>query len=149
MKNEIKQPCWVRRPQTEEERDTLIKTLNHLGIDSEGYNFFLVSTTWIYLINKNQVIKGICNTNDFNNCTIEAIKSTYPELKIPKEEYKFTPFEQVLVRDTDYYAWRVELFSHIGNNSSDHKYKCMAHGYNQCIPFKGNEHLVNTTNNPN
>ena len=54
------------------------------------------------------------------------------------------PFDKVLVRDFDNECWMTGIYSHQDNNifiASGH--------WNQCIPYKGNEHLLGTTNSCN
>lgn len=59
--------------------------------------------------------------------------------------YNFKPFENVLVRDDDEEVWSCNIFSHINKLSTEFKYVTAAGSYNQCIPYKGNESLLNTT----
>lgn len=59
-------------------------------------------------------------------------------------EVQFKPFQKVLVRDSDNENWICNLFSHMYSGA----YACMGQGWKQCIPFKGNEHFVGTTNTP-
>ncbi len=60
-------------------------------------------------------------------------------------EHVFEPFEQVLVRDADDLAWAP---SHYGWEDKKHSYQyhCSFSAFKQCIPYKGNEHLLGTTN---
>jgi hypothetical protein len=56
------------------------------------------------------------------------------------------PFDRVLARDTNKAKWLITFFSHC-NNLETYKYSCInGAGYAQCIPYKGNEHLLGTTN---
>jgi hypothetical protein len=56
------------------------------------------------------------------------------------------PFDRVLARDTNKAKWLITFFSHC-NNFETYKYSCInGTGYAQCIPYKGNEHLLDTTN---
>lgn len=140
---ELVQPCWVNSPKTEEERATLKNTITSMNISLGECNLNLSKDT-IYLIDKNVVVSCYGYI-----ATIDAIKNTYPELEIPKEEYKFTPFEKVLVRDNDRRHWNVNFFSYIDYSGVRmNKYSCLAFSYKQCIPYKGNEHLLGTTNDP-
>ena len=59
----------------------------------------------------------------------------------PKTELK--PFDKVLVRNCDIEKWKCNMFSHI-----DGYYVCFSSYWHQCIPYKGNEHLLGTTNKP-
>ena len=63
------------------------------------------------------------------------------------EKYQFTPFERVLVRDSNNTCWTIELFD---NNSKINPYgfKCLYAYWKQCIPYAGHEHLLGTTDEP-
>lgn len=71
----------------------------------------------------------------------DAEKKQIVDLK-PKVELK--PFDKVLVRDRKSDKWRVNLY---GYKSSDGPYYCVYAGWNYCIPYEGNEHLLGTTEN--
>ena len=61
-----------------------------------------------------------------------------------KPKVKLKPFDKVLVRDSKSDKWRVNLY---GYKSSDGPYYCVYAGWNYCIPYEGNEHLLGTTEN--
>lgn len=69
----------------------------------------------------------------------DAEKKQIVDLK-PKVELK--PFDKVLVRDFGSQAWQVSLF---GYKDSNFYYCCNGCGWNQCIPYIGNESLLGTT----
>jgi len=69
----------------------------------------------------------------------------YKELELPKPHYDISNFYAgmpVLVRDNNK-EWRYVPFSHITNGSW--KFNAVGTIWEQCIPFKGNEHLLGTT----
>ncbi len=66
---------------------------------------------------------------------------------LKKKEYQFKPFEKVLVRDNETQKWRCAFYSHFEPRSA-YCHVTTNCAYAMCIPFEGNEHLVNTTNNP-
>lgn len=68
--------------------------------------------------------------------------------KAPKEEYKFKPFEKVLVRDNNDEEWRCSMFSTF-NKGGYYQYLTISGSWKQCIPYEVNEHLLGTTNNVN
>lgn len=70
----------------------------------------------------------------------DAKKKEVVDLK-PKVGLK--PFDKVLVRDYDNEIWHANLFS---NYMSEGSYGCVCSAYKQCIPYKGNEHLLGTRN---
>lgn len=59
---------------------------------------------------------------------------------------EFKPFDKVLVRDNEKQVWLPRLFDlHVEQAdfwTQDGK------SWKMCIPYEGNEHLVNTTNKP-
>ncbi len=70
------------------------------------------------------------------------------EFSIYKEpEHVFKPFEQVLVRDEDQFEWEINIYGR-KNDSHGNEHICLRRMYTQCIPFKGNEHLLGTTEQP-
>ena len=75
-------------------------------------------------------------------------KPTYKkEVNIP--EHKFEPFEKVLVRDLKTNRWSPNYFGYEDLTGDDEfKYVCITSAWRYCIPYKGNEHLLGTTNNP-
>lgn len=62
-----------------------------------------------------------------------------------KTIHQFKPFDRVLVRDRNDREWGCDFFSHI---AEDNRYICIYSWWKQCIPYEGNEHLLNTTNKP-
>jgi hypothetical protein len=71
---------------------------------------------------------------------------TYKKISDPPE-YEFEPFEKVLVRDQKTDKWTVGLYG-FKNEEDYYNYQCVGGNYVYCIPYKGNEHLLGTTNNP-
>lgn len=65
-------------------------------------------------------------------------------LEVPDNEPQFRPFDKVLVRDYDNNVWCADFYSHHSNG----RYICVSCGWNQCIPYEGNENLVGTTDKP-
>lgn len=64
-------------------------------------------------------------------------------------EHVFEPFEKVLVRDDDTCKWTIDLFEREDlTGDDDYKYVCLVSAWKYCIHYKGNEHLLDTTNNP-
>lgn len=59
-----------------------------------------------------------------------------------KPKWTPKPFDKVLVRDSKASKWRANSFSH---KNIDEPYYCVYAGWNYCIPYEGNEHLLGTT----
>lgn len=68
------------------------------------------------------------------------------EIEKKKEEHEFKPFDKVLVRNEKYHKWEINIFSNLEETFD--KYKCLRNKWKYCIPYEGNEHLLNTSNNP-
>lgn len=60
-----------------------------------------------------------------------------------KKEHQFKPFEKVLVRDSYDDVWRASFFSHIKENDGRYVTTCLTWKF--CIPYIGNESLLDTT----
>lgn len=64
--------------------------------------------------------------------------------KIGKNEFK--PFDRVLVRQSKADKWEAMLFSNY--TSEPHRYRCGGMNYMFCIPYEGNENLIDTNKSP-
>lgn len=89
--------------------------------------------------------------NFFDNAYItdKLLFSNQDEYKIIPNKFDITtlqPFEsKVLVRDMDTHNWIGAFYSHYSQNGK--KFHIIGGSYYfQCIPYKGNEHLLDTTN---
>ena len=58
-----------------------------------------------------------------------------------KKETELKPFDKVLVRNNDDDEWVCDIFSHIDELAF---YYCVGTRWEQCIPYEGNEHLLET-----
>lgn len=74
----------------------------------------------------------------------DAEKKMVVDLK-PKCEFK--PFDKVLGRNEKDDVWEAELFSHY-KEGSQYPFRCIGFSRKYCIPYKGNEYLLGTRNNP-
>lgn len=97
------------------------------------------------------IMEPINSSNGFNNCNVLEYISFNDQNNYELVPDKFDistlkPFEsRVLVR-TDNRKWVAAFYSHYDKDSL--LLYCVVGGlwYEQCIPFEGNEHLLNTTN---
>lgn len=64
-----------------------------------------------------------------------------------KKEHQFKPFDKVLVRNNNDASWKIDIYSHYDDDDS-FPFTTITNSYKQCIPFKGNEHLIGTSNSP-
>ena len=61
----------------------------------------------------------------------------------------FKPFDKVLVRDVINEKWRPSIFGCYEDEvDTDFPYVCLNGRYCYCIPYEGNEHLLNTPSTP-
>lgn len=126
---------------------------------SKGYTSFIylaLKTETLYMGIKSYFFKkGLCmlryDTEEEKKQLFSALakegKVWIPEKKQIvdlKPKVKLKPFDKVLVRDSKSDKWRVNLY---GYKSSDGPYYCVYAGWNYCIPYEGNEHLLGTTEN--
>lgn len=61
-----------------------------------------------------------------------------------ENKYNFKPFDKVLVRDSNSSTWQPELFYKFEGRY----YTVGDVDWSQCIPYEGNEHLLDTTKTP-
>lgn len=66
-----------------------------------------------------------------------------------ENKIEFKPFDKVLVRDKKEDAWRIDLFErYLPEDCYNFNYSCLRAAWEECIPYKGNEHLLGTTDTP-
>lgn len=101
------------------------------------YNIIEVKES-LYIVNKN---------NKTDNYHIDFVNQDYWELVPNKFDITtLKPFDKVLVRDENFQKWNISFFSYYDEKQT-YKYHCINDGmYLQCIPYKGNEHLLGTSN---
>ena len=97
-------------------------------------------------------------TNDENiyfiqpNGDARRLDKTYEYLfdivEPPKPRHEFKPFDKVLVRDEVTEIWKPYLYGFYREGKQYPHLTIGGNTYKLCIPFKGNEHLVGTTKNP-
>ena len=89
---------------------------------------------------KQKLINALQESNDPR--TGECLKKLGVEVK-PKCE--FTTGQPVIGVDGRG-EWRYDLFSHYKPEKRNGEYVCTGRSYKHCLPYKGNEHLLGTTN---
>ena len=52
------------------------------------------------------------------------------------------PFDKILVRDDDSELWKIEFFERYNHPDETYPYVGLRAVWKQCIPFEGNEHLL-------
>lgn len=154
----------IMRLATEEEKEKLFD-----AIKEHGYKWNAETKTLEKLVEPRfkvgDRIKAICNNNQYD---IKELTDTHYTLVEVEYKFKYTepisedkkwelvpnkfdittlkPFDKVLVRDHNAQEWVASLFSNY-NEPKKYKYICVnGSGYAQCIPYEGNEHLLDTSN---
>lgn len=61
-----------------------------------------------------------------------------------ENKFEFKPFDKVLVRESDNDVWHIDIFE----KWNETYYICLMSTWEQCIPYKDNEHLLGTTGTP-
>lgn len=93
-------------------------------------------------------LSTIASTTDRNKLYSALIKEGY---KYDKEQHKLIkqelkPFDKVLVRNQETEPWNADIYlKHLDDTYSS--YKCTRSNYIMCIPYEGNEYLLDTTDN--
>ena len=86
---------------------------------------------------------------DHRNIKISAadfLALTPEDVKDAPKEPEFKPFDRVLVRDGDGYEWIIDFFGGMGKDKDEtYRYRCLNTCWRHCIPYKGNERLLGTT----
>lgn len=69
---------------------------------------------------------------------------TYFKDEVFNDVKNLKPFDKVLVRNFDQDEWNISLFNRAGKDGKDPLYICLnGFEWNQCIPYEGNEYLLN------
>lgn len=79
-------------------------------------------------------------------CIVDMAKEIFEN-----SEYEFKPFDKVLVRDADDETWAAGIYSYYVDRKGCRKKHGVCgndYGYEQCIPYEGNEDLWMTINKP-
>lgn len=91
-------------------------------------------------------LASITERNKFHSALVrEGYKYDKKQRKLVKREFK--PFDKVLVRGNDTEFWKADIYlGYMKNNSCP--YRCTKANYGRCIPYEGNEYLLDTANSP-
>ena len=83
--------------------------------------------------------------NEYQNEAISFTDQDKYELIIDKFDINtLKPFDKVLVRMDNKHVWSIQFFERLNTKLKD-SFVCMGGWrYHQCIPYEGNEHLLNT-----
>ena len=90
-----------------------------------------------------------CNNNEYTSEKISFKEQDKYELIVPKkfDITTFKPFDKVLARCSTLEKWRIQFFEKY-DKTCKYPFICMGYNkYKQCIPYEGNEHLLDTADN--
>lgn len=108
------------------------------------------SQQWIRKAEKSEIDLFVTTvTNSGSEEKISVMNKVLAEIN--KQKYEFKPFDRVLVRDADDETWAAGIYSYYVDEKGCRKKHGVCgndYGYEQCIPYEGNEDLWMTTNKP-
>lgn len=121
--------------------------------DTKEWNKVPSETAKKYIERINTSLKKENRRLNLETLEVEDIKpkpkkenATYKKVS-DKLEHEFQPFEKVLVRDDKDGRWTPAIFGYKNTGNSEFKYiVCGGFCWKYCVPYKGNEHLLGTTN---
>ena len=100
-------------------------------------------------VNRCTQLVTIASTTDRNKLYSALIRKGYKydkdQHKLVKQEFK--PFDKVLARDNETESWNADIYLKYLDDTYL-RYKCACSNYGICIPYKGNEYLLDTTDSP-
>ena len=99
-------------------------------------------------LNKETTLAPIEDRNKFYSALVsKGYKYDKEQHKLIKQEFK--PFDRVLVRDYIDEKWILSIFGYYEDEvDNDFPYVCINGRYAHCIPYEGNEYLLNTSKSP-
>ena len=98
-------------------------------------------------LNKEITLASIEDRNKFYSALVrKGYKYNKEQHKLITQEFK--PFDKVLVRDDINEKWMLSIFGCYEDEDKDFPYVCLNGRYCYCIPYEGNEYLLNTTKLP-
>lgn len=112
-----------------------------------GADIFYSEELFLF-IHKNKYLSHSSNMKYFHIMNFEEIT---PEeiLSIELiEEPKLKPFDKVLVRNSDNTKWRPSFFQEYYGKHNYPFFTITGGHWLQCIPYEGNEHLLNNVGSP-
>lgn len=136
----MKEAGYMWNPQTK----TLVKIVE--PIFKVGYKIKRIKTGDVY-----EIIKIIPNyyIAKYLGSEIMISFNDHDEYDIVSNKFDISnlkPFDKVLVRNDNKHVWGTQFFER-SNNLLKYSFICVGGWrYCQCIPYEGNEHLLNTVN---
>ena len=92
--------------------------------------------------------EGKCHNVEQSECLLFPSKDNRDWNKFNPSINILKPFDKVLVRDYIDEKWIASIFGCYEDENEDFPYFCLTGCYRYCIPYEGNEHLLNTPKSP-
>lgn len=104
---------------------------------SDAITYFVSDVNFASIEDKNKLFSALVR---------EGYKYDKEQHKLVKQEFK--PFDKVLVRDKNNEPWKADIYLGYDEEDKYYRYKCTRMNYHFCIPYEGNEYLLDTTDSP-
>ena len=143
-------------------------TIIEFAKNLEGFGYFTIQDNELFYIEQSELSQNksfgqifdnpfqFVSYYDFIFILVEAFnefsfKNLNASTQSKKENHidtnSFSPFQKVLVRDDKDHLWKIDLYSHYDKEDC-FPHQCFCDNWKQCIPYKGNDHLLGTTISP-
>lgn len=122
----------------------------HAGIEISGKLYIIPGSIWCGEHGNIRYATTEEKAKLFDALTKEG-KRWNAEKKVIEDiepEYELKPFQKVLVRDDKVDIWKPDLFGYKDSTKEEFKYMGIVAFWKYCIPYKGNEHLLGTSKDP-
>lgn len=116
--------------------NAVLYTKGDFIIYSDAITYFNSDINFASIEDKNKLFSALVR---------EGYRYDEKQHRLIKQEFK--PFDRVLVRDKDTDTWEADIYLGYDEEEKYYCYKCTRMNYKFCIPYEGNEYLLDTTNN--
>ena len=130
----------------------------HIDFNFKTGSFYDLDLSECYLCYVNEIDELRLATKEEKEILFSALKEKglvwneetkkVETIEQPKKEYVFKPFDKVLVRDFEDDKWEINFFEKINDNGEAFPFSCLSENWTFCIPYEGNEELLDTSNSP-
>lgn len=100
----------------------------------------------VYAVEIAKIVQSIYTFTNGNWQSVESVDKDYELVPSKFDITTLKPFDKVLVRDSDKEYWCINFFGFY--NKITEQFHCIGGtniGWDKCIPYEGNEHLLGTT----
>lgn len=111
------------------------------------YDILSVYEQIIYFHTNDMTLASITDRNRLFSALVKnGYKYDKEHNSLKKQEFKL--FDKVLVRDNNTDSWKADIYLGYDGECKVYHYKCARANYAICIPYEGNEYLLDTTDSP-